>query len=29
MAKDKKMFEEGDRTLHKDIPPAKTRIGNY
>lgn len=27
--KDRKMFDNEERTLHKDIPPAKTRIQTY
>lgn len=27
--KGKKMFDDGERTVHKDIAPAKSRIFNY
>ena len=27
--KEKKMFDKEERTMHKDIPPAKTRIQSY
>ncbi len=29
MAKDKKMFDEGQRSMHRDIPPSKDRIEEY
>ena len=29
MMKEKKMYDEGERRLHKDILPAKDRIGEY
>ena len=27
--KDKQLFEDGDRSIHKEIPPAKDRIGEF
>jgi len=29
LSKEKKMFDEGQRTIHKDIPPSKDRIEEY
>lgn len=29
MMKDRKMYEEGERSIHKDILPAKDRICDY
>jgi len=29
MTKEKKMYDDGERSIHTEIPPAKDRISEY